>query len=77
MHPTAFIDQKKPDAGVKTLCAEVIAAAALGSCVSAVWQILRGSGAVLVGPDGERFVNELEKRDYVREYCCAQLTFNR
>ena len=77
MHPTAFIDQKKPDAGVKTLCAEVVAAAALCSCVSAVWQILRGSGAVLVGPDGERFVNELEKRDYVRKYHCAQLMLNR
>jgi flavocytochrome c len=52
VHPTAFIDQRKPDAGVKTLCAE----------------ILRGSGAVLVGPDGERFVNELEKRDYVTKH---------
>eukprot|EP00658_Telonema_sp_P-2_P043322 TRINITY_DN31260_c0_g1_i1.p1 TRINITY_DN31260_c0_g1~~TRINITY_DN31260_c0_g1_i1.p1 ORF type:complete len:171 (+),score=50.37 TRINITY_DN31260_c0_g1_i1:648-1160(+) len=52
VHPTAFIDPKHPHAETKTLCAE----------------ILRGSGAVLLDQLGERFVDELEKRDVVTKH---------
>ena len=47
VHPTAFIDPKHPDASRKTLCAE----------------ILRGVGGILLNKNGERFCNELGRRD--------------
>jgi len=49
VHPTGFVDPKKPLAKEKTLCAE----------------LLRGVGGVLVSENGERFVNELGTRDYI------------
>ncbi len=50
VHPTAFIDGKKPSARRKTLCAE----------------ILRGVGGILLDSiTGSRFANELGKRDYL------------
>lgn len=49
VHPTGFIDPKRPAHGTKTLCAE----------------LLRGVGGVLLDRDGRRFVNELGTRDHV------------
>jgi len=49
IHPTGLIDPKEPDAKVKFLAAEA----------------LRGSGGVLLNNKGERFCDELGKRDYV------------
>jgi len=49
VHPTAFVDAKKPEARKKTLCAE----------------ILRGVGGLLLDRHGRRFANELGKRDYL------------
>ncbi|EGD76167.1 cytochrome b2 [Salpingoeca rosetta] len=49
VHPTGLVDPKKPDAKVKWLAAEA----------------LRGSGAILIDARGNRFCNELGKRDYV------------
>ncbi|KAH7709723.1 Protein F48E8.3 [Aphelenchoides avenae] len=57
VHPTAFIDPKDPTATTKFLAAEA----------------LRGKGAILVNQKGERFGNELGRRDYLTErinkYC--------
>eukprot|EP01063_Lacrimia_lanifica_P027523 TRINITY_DN3875_c0_g2_i1.p1 TRINITY_DN3875_c0_g2~~TRINITY_DN3875_c0_g2_i1.p1 ORF type:complete len:1108 (+),score=473.13 TRINITY_DN3875_c0_g2_i1:112-3435(+) len=49
IHPTGFIDPKKPDANTKTLCAE----------------LLRGMGGILLLRNGSRFVNELGTRQHV------------
>ena len=49
VHPTGFVDPKKPEAETKTLCAE----------------ILRGVGGVLLDSKGRRFCDELGTRDYV------------
>jgi len=49
VHPTAFVNQAKPNESRKTLCAE----------------ILRGVGGLLLDRHGKRFANELGKRDYV------------
>ena len=49
VHPTAFVDPKHPNATRLTLCAE----------------ILRGVGAILLDKKGQRFADELGKRDYV------------
>ena len=46
VHPTAFIDPRKPNATTKTLCAE----------------LLRGVGGILLNKDGHRFANELDTR---------------
>lgn len=46
VHPTGFIDPRKPDSKTKTLCAE----------------LLRGVGGILLNKDGRRFVNELDTR---------------
>lgn len=53
VHPTGFVDPAKPDAKVKTLCAE----------------LLRGVGAILVDRNGNRFSNELGTRDYIVDRC--------
>lgn len=49
VHPTGLVDPKDPDAKVKFLAAEA----------------LKGVGGLLINRDGERFVDELEHRDYV------------
>ncbi|KAG7096500.1 hypothetical protein E1B28_003930 [Marasmius oreades] len=49
VHPTGFVDPKSPMAKTKFLAAEA----------------LRGAGAILINGSGERFVNELERRDVV------------
>lgn len=49
VHPTGLVDPKDPDAKVKFLAAEA----------------LRGVGGLLINRNGERFVDELEHRDYV------------
>ncbi|KAF9268396.1 Flavocytochrome c [Marasmius fiardii PR-910] len=49
VHPTGFVDPKSPLAKTKFLAAEA----------------LRGVGGILISKDGERFVNELERRDLV------------
>ncbi|KAF9061910.1 Flavocytochrome c [Rhodocollybia butyracea] len=49
VHPTGFIDPAQPDAKTKFLAAEA----------------LRGVGGVLLNKDGERFADEMEKRDVV------------
>mmetsp|Transcript_14767 Transcript_14767/g.28588 ORF Transcript_14767/g.28588 Transcript_14767/m.28588 type:complete len:646 (+) Transcript_14767:88-2025(+) len=49
IHPTGIVDPNEPDAKVKFLAAEA----------------LRGSGAVILDKDGQRFCDELGKRDYV------------
>eukprot|EP00941_MAST-03F_sp_MAST-3F-sp1_P004266 g4266.t1 len=49
VHPTGFIDPKKPNHSVKTLCAE----------------LLRGVGGILLDSRGKRFVNELGTRDHI------------
>jgi len=51
VHPTGLIDPKDPENKVKNLAAEA----------------LRGVGALMINPKGERFVNELGRRDYVSE----------
>ncbi|KAL3990920.1 flavocytochrome c family protein [Acanthocheilonema viteae] len=51
IHPTAFVDLKDPAATTKFLAAEA----------------LRGKGAILLNDKGERFVNELERRDHVTD----------
>uniref|UniRef100_A0A0G4G8H0 fumarate reductase (NADH) n=1 Tax=Chromera velia CCMP2878 TaxID=1169474 RepID=A0A0G4G8H0_9ALVE len=51
VHPTAFVDPKDPLSSVKFLAPEA----------------LRGSGGVLVDSFGERFCNELGRRDEVSE----------
>jgi len=49
VHPTGLVDPKMPDNKVKSLAAEA----------------LRGEGAIILNPKGERFVNELGRRDFV------------
>lgn len=49
IHPTGIVDPSEPDAKVKFLAAEA----------------LRGSGGVVLDRDGNRFCDELGKRDYV------------
>jgi len=49
VHPTGLVDPNEPDAKVKFLAAEA----------------LRGVGGLLLDNTGARFVDELEKRDYV------------
>lgn len=49
MHPTGIVDPREPDGKLKWLAAEA----------------LRGHGGILLDKDGNRFSNELGKRDYV------------
>ncbi|KIY43297.1 Flavocytochrome c [Fistulina hepatica ATCC 64428] len=49
VHPTGLVDPKDPDAKVKFLAAEA----------------LRGVGGLLLDNQGQRFVDELQHRDYV------------
>ncbi|KAJ4487797.1 Flavocytochrome c [Lentinula aciculospora] len=49
VHPTGFIDPAQPEAKTKFLAAEA----------------LRGVGGILLTKDGSRFVDEMEKRDFV------------
>mmetsp|Transcript_13644 Transcript_13644/g.21660 ORF Transcript_13644/g.21660 Transcript_13644/m.21660 type:complete len:381 (+) Transcript_13644:152-1294(+) len=49
IHPTGIVDPAEPDAKVKFLAAEA----------------LRGSGGIILDRDGNRFCDELGKRDYV------------
>ncbi|CAK9101033.1 Fumarate reductase (FRDS) (FAD-dependent oxidoreductase) (NADH-dependent fumarate reductase) [Durusdinium trenchii] len=49
IHPTGIVDPEEPDAKVKFLAAEA----------------LRGSGGVILDAEGNRFCDELGKRDYV------------
>lgn len=49
VHPTGLVDPNEPEAKVKFLAAEA----------------LRGVGGLLVDRDGQRFVDELQHRDYV------------
>lgn len=49
IHPTGLIDPAEPEAKVKFLAAEA----------------LRGSGAIILDGEGNRFCDELGKRDYV------------
>ncbi|GLB37325.1 putative FAD dependent oxidoreductase [Lyophyllum shimeji] len=49
VHPTGLVDPKDPDAKVKFLAAEA----------------LRGVGGLLLDSKGQRFVDELQHRDYV------------
>ena len=55
VHPTAFVDPKKPDQIKKTLCAE----------------LLRGVGGILIDNQGARFADELGTRAYLTGECCA------
>jgi len=56
LHPTGFIDPQRPNAGTKTLAAE----------------LLRGVGGILLNPLGKRFCNELGTRDYVTDKMLQQ-----
>ncbi|KAI1336644.1 flavocytochrome c [Xylariaceae sp. FL0016] len=56
VHPTGFVDPKDPAAPYKFLAAEA----------------LRGEGGILLSEDGERFVNEMEKRDVVSHAIMSQ-----
>jgi len=49
VHPTGLVDPAEPEAKVKFLAAEA----------------LRGAGGILLDKDGNRFANDLGKRDYV------------
>jgi succinate dehydrogenase/fumarate reductase flavoprotein subunit len=49
VHPTGLVDPKEPDAKVKFLAAEA----------------LRGVGGLLLDNEGQRFVDELQHRDFV------------
>lgn len=51
IHPTAFIDPAAPDANTKFLAAEA----------------LRGKGGILINSKGQRFGNELGRRDYLTQ----------
>lgn len=53
VHPTGFVDPRKPHEKVKTLCAE----------------LLRGIGGIMLDTRGHRFVNELGTRDYISGRC--------
>jgi len=56
VHPTAFIDLKRPNAMRKTLCAE----------------LLRGVGGILLNRNGKRFVDELGTRKHIVETMNSQ-----
>lgn len=49
VHPTGIVNPKDPNNKIKFLAAEA----------------LRGSGGIILNRDGERFVDELGRRDYV------------
>lgn len=49
VHPTGLVLPTDPDNKVKWLAAEA----------------LRGVGAIMLNPKGERFVDELQRRDFV------------
>jgi len=49
VHPTGIVNPKDPNNKIKFLAAEA----------------LRGSGGIIINKDGERFVDELGRRDYV------------
>ncbi|KZW03160.1 Flavocytochrome c [Exidia glandulosa HHB12029] len=49
VHPTGFVDPSNPTSSTKFLAAEA----------------LRGAGGILVNAEGQRFVNELDRRDAV------------
>ena len=49
VHPTGLVEPNDPDAKIKFLAAEA----------------LRGVGGLIFNGDGERFCNELGRRDYV------------
>ena len=51
VHPTGFINLNKPEEHKKILCAE----------------LLRGLGGVLISKSGDRFSNELDRRDKIVE----------
>ncbi len=51
VHPTGLVDPKDPDSKWKFLAAEA----------------LRGEGGLLLNSDGERFVDELQHRDFVSD----------
>lgn len=51
IHPTAFVNQSDPDNKTKFLAGEA----------------MRGTGAILLDKQGNRFVNEVEKRSVVSE----------
>lgn len=51
IHPTGFVDPKDANNMLKFLAAEM----------------LRGEGGILLSPDGERFVNEMETREHVSD----------
>jgi len=51
VHPTSFVNPKRESSKINVLCAEM----------------LRGSGAILLDKHGNRFCNELGKRDYIVE----------
>jgi succinate dehydrogenase/fumarate reductase flavoprotein subunit len=52
VHPTGLVDPNEPDAKVKFLAAEA----------------LRGVGGLLLDKNGDRFVDELQHRDYGKVY---------
>jgi succinate dehydrogenase/fumarate reductase flavoprotein subunit len=64
VHPTAFVDPKNPTATTLFLAAEA----------------LRGKGAIMLNSKGERFGNELGRRDYLTErintFCPEDPTVN-
>lgn len=51
VHPTGLVHPDEPDAKVKFLAAEA----------------LRGVGGIMLDARGQRFVDELEKRDFVSD----------
>lgn len=56
IHPTGFVDPKQPNNPNKVLAAE----------------LLRGVGGILLNRDGQRFCNELGRRNYVVERMLSQ-----
>ncbi len=61
VHPTGFVDPADPDAKTKFLAAEA----------------LRGVGGLLIDNTGSRFVNEIDRRDYVTEKMQAVIAAGR
>jgi len=59
VHPTGLVDPKEPDAKVKFLAAEA----------------LRGVGGLLLDNEGDRFADELGRRDYVSQRMWDQNKF--
>lgn len=60
IHPTGFVDPADPKSSTKFLAAEA----------------LRGSGALLLNQNGERFANELGTRDYLTGEILKHCQFN-